>query len=575
MWKAALTLVGGILVTVPAASNAAEIIRLADPDQYELQAAGLRFERRGTITIEAVGLRPPWNDQLAVTAWLLDSSTRKPVWTMKRRDTKRVKGSRLLREADASFEIEAGEYELYFYSGTNSGEVTINLSGIGDIWDWRNRDRDSWDDEIDKCYVSLASNDLSASDVGRFDVTGGFDDALIRMTKLGDSASGSQGFEITRATNLHIYCFTEHPRGSGSPADYGWITNAETHDVVWRPSKRDTRHAGGGDKNRLFNEDVAFEPGRYILRYGTDDSHSYEEFNVPPPYDPLNWGIVVRPGEGFRSSDFSTFEALRPEDVIIALTKVEDSEYREQPFRLKKSGRVHLVALGEYDTSGHEFADYAWISKPGVSEPVWEMTRRNTVPGGGDEKNRLFDGEVELEAGEYELFYTTDDSHAFGEWNAGAPIDPESWGVTMYATSSVGGNDVELIDERDDRGGQGNVIAKIVRVGDDARRRERFTLDRDTDVEIYAIGEGVSGDMIDYAYILDEETGRTAWEMEYRDTRHAGGARKNRVFEGTVHLRAGQYELVYETDGSHSFDGWNERRPRDPASWGVVVKRAK
>jgi hypothetical protein len=573
MWKTALPLVGGILVTLPTASFSAEIVRLVDPDKYELQVVGLSIERRGTVKIEAVGLRPPWNDQMTVTAWLLDGETREPVWAMKRRDTKRVKGSRLLRRVEADVTVDPGKYELYFYSGSNGDNFVINVSGFSDIWNWRRGERD-WEDDLDECFVSVSSDDLSASDVTRFEVTGGHDDALIRFTKLGDSRSETQGFEITSPTKLRIYCLTEHPRGSDSPADYGWIVNAETHDVVWRPSKRDTKPAGGGDKNRLFNEDVAFEPGRYILRYGTDDSHSYEEFNAVPPYDPVNWGITVLPGAGFGSSDFRPFEANRPEDAIITLAQVGNSEFKEQAFRLSKPGSVHLVAIGEYDTGGREFADYAWISRVGSSEPVWEMTRQNTMPGGGDEKNRLFDGEVRLDAGDYELFYTTDDSHAFDDWNAGAPIDPEGWGVTLYATSSIGKGDVKLISRAEERE-SGDIVVKITRVGDDERRRERFSLSQATDLQIHALGEGVGGDMVDYAYIIDDETGRTAWEMEYRDTRHAGGARKNRVFDGVVHLRAGKYELVYESDGSHSFDGWNERRPRDPMNWGVTITRAR
>jgi hypothetical protein len=29
------------------------------------------------------------------------------------------------------------------------------------------------------------------------------------------------------------------------------------------------------------------------------------------------------------------------------------------------------------------------------------------------------------------VVYRTDDSHAFGEWNAAPPRDPDSWGITV------------------------------------------------------------------------------------------------------------------------------------------------
>ena len=48
--------------------------------------------------------------------------------------------------------------------------------------------------------------------------------------------------------------------------------------------------------------------------------------------------------------------------------------------------------------------------------------------------------------------------------------------------------------------------------------------------------------------------------MTYRATEPAGGAPKNRRFDGVVTLPAGEYVLRYETDDSHSF-GVMERGP--------------
>ena len=38
-----------------------------------------------------------------------------------------------------------------------------------------------------------------------------------------------------------------------------------------------------------------------------------------------------------------------------------------------------------------------------------------------------------LAAGDYVLHYRSDDSHAFDDWNAPPPFDPESWGIALYA----------------------------------------------------------------------------------------------------------------------------------------------
>jgi hypothetical protein len=111
-----------------------------------------------------------------------------------------------------------------------------------------------------------------------------------------------------------------------------------------------------------------------------------------------------------------------------------------------------------------------------------------------------------------------------------------------------------------------------MRDSDDGSRR--VSLDRETAVRIYALGEGTSGEMHDYGWIEDARTGRTVWELTYRMTEHGGGAQKNRRFDGVIKLPAGEYVLRYRTDGSHSFGSWNADPPEDPEAWGISVYRA-
>jgi hypothetical protein len=116
-----------------------------------------------------------------------------------------------------------------------------------------------------------------------------------------------------------------------------------------------------------------------------------------------------------------------------------------------------------------------------------------------------------------------------------------------------------------------DLLVQITRVRDHERRHRSLTLDRDTRIRIYALGEGNRDDMYDYAWIEDERTGRTVWEMTWRNTFHAGGARKNRVYDDEIVLDRGRYEVYYITDGSHSFNDWNASRPDDPINWGVTI----
>jgi len=112
-------------------------------------------------------------------------------------------------------------------------------------------------------------------------------------------------------------------------------------------------------------------------------------------------------------------------------------------------------------------------------------------------------------------------------------------------------------------------------VGDNEDEGERFTLESNGKVRVYAIGEGQDGEMHDFAWIEKAGSGRVVWEMTYRMTDHAGGARKNRVFNDAISLDAGEYVVKYVSDGSHSFQRWNASPPSDVMNWGVTVKLVK
>jgi hypothetical protein len=186
----------------------------------------------------------------------------------------------------------------------------------------------------------------------------------------------------------------------------------------------------------------------------------------------------------------------------------------------------------------------------------------------------MFDGIVKLPAGEYVARYETDDSHSYRDWNADAPYEPEAWGMTIYPGPALAAGGFKLLEATPARSKPADALVQLTGVGDHADEEDEFKLDKATRVRIYAIGEGLDGHMYDYGWIEEKRTGRIAWEMTYRSTRPAGGASKNRMFDGEVMLDAGTYEVHYETDGSHSYPDWNDRRPRDPRNWGITVSLA-
>ena len=78
--------------------------------------------------------------------------------------------------------------------------------------------------------------------------------------------------------------------------------------------------------------------------------------------------------------------------------------------------------------------------------------------------------------------------------------------------------------------------------------------------------------MFDYGWIENSD-GSNVWAMLFDQTEPAGGAQKNRMFDGVITLPAGTYVLRYNSDPSHSHFDWNDDPPDDPESWGITVFR--
>ncbi len=549
----------------------AEIKNLRSGD---LESVGFTLKKGADIDIDVVGIKAPRNRTMLAYAWIIDSDTREMVWELESRRTNRFKKNSLLRKKSAVEYLKAGSYELYYsvrkreHWGWNSfnGDFLYELSNLfdGDD-DFRLRKRD-----IRECYVKLTSNELQAADIERFEIDGGLAGALIKHTQLGDSEFIKTGFKLSQAGKLRIYSLIEQPGRNQVPVDHAWIINMETRERVWEIDKWDADYAGGSEKNQLFNDEVKFEKGKYVLYVVTDDSHSYEEFNASPPYDPINWGVTILPGQGFDKSSFSIIDVPGRGDAVIELTRARNNDFHEQSFKLSGESKLHIYAIGEMSSSHREFADYGSIVDAATGETVWEMTYRNTEHAGGASKNRMFDDLITLPAGSYTAYYLTDGSHAYRNWNSSAPFEPDRYGLSIYAADKTGS--IKLVSEKE-LADNTNILARITRVGNSERRRVRFSLDKKTKVNIYALGEGMSGDMYDYAYIIDLESGRDVWEMRYRRSDHAGGANKNRIVRDDIKLGPGEYEVVYESDGSHSFGRWNASPPRDQMNWGVTISR--
>jgi len=543
--------------------HATELAYISGVELGDVESEAFTLNSDQTVTINSVALRhDKFGDQS--TAWILNSETREVVWRV--RDAKKVDRTSKTVEYEDEIDLDAGAYELYLGVSENrwSGDhnvfsllkMVIHSTGI-----------DDWDDIIEVLEVTVSAPD------GRSDGRNSLrrvqeilaKDAIVSITGVGDSESHAGAFKLDRDMDVNIYAIGELKR-KGS-YDSAWLVDLDSGKTVWELAYRKSERAGGAKKNRQFNDTVHLKAGRYAAQYLSDDSHSWPDFNLAPPYDPMAWGITVRPAAKSDLASASPIDYDDPlkQNAFVKLTRMRDNMHRSEGFTLAEPTDVRIFAVGE--GKKREMYDYGWIVNARTLKTVWEMEYRDTKHAGGNEKNRLFDDVVRLDAGSYIVHFATDGSHSYRDWNLPAPFYKDKWGITLIAANGDG--DLSKISEYDPDDDE-NILVRIADADDHEFRSRSFTLDRDQSVGIYAVGEGTRREMSDYAWIEDAD-GDTVWEMTYRKTRHAGGARKNRQVRTKLDLDAGEYEVFYVTDGSHSYRRWNADPPFDQGSWGIMV----
>jgi hypothetical protein len=195
------------------------------------------------------------------------------------------------------------------------------------------------------------------------------------------------------------------------------------------------------------------------------------------------------------------------------------------------------------------------------------MRGRGSEPAGGHPKNRRVVDEVPLPAGTYLVSYVTDDSHAYGSWNASPPNDPAAWGITLFAPDDESASDAEIVDVKE----VDPAIISLIATGDNTHRKQSMTLTRPYRLRVIAVGEGLEGKMYDYGWIENADSGQIVWSMDYGRTREAGGDPKNRMVDDALDLPPGHYRVHFQTDDSHSFESFNAVPPDRPELWGISL----
>ena len=593
------SLAAGLVATSAAAQTTALAdIRDIAPREHREQVFVLTAPQ--TVAIEAVAAEPRrerrdkrWNndswwgndeerDVWPAAAWIIDARTREVVWDVRTANAERSREG--VRRFSGSVRLPAGTFIAHYgsYVATsitnfdNNGSLASFMRGLGSRARGNRGVRYGGpyvDDGSYRDFQLVVRGDgrrASAEEAVQASRPT-YADAIVSIMPDSGGASERRGFELTRAADIEVIAGGEMNRDGDY--DYGWIQDAATRRRVWEMTYRRSQEAGGAHKNRRVRETIHLPAGRYVAYYVTDESHDTYEWNAVPPFDPATYGLTLRIADqaaraGVRAFDW---EPVPQGQTLVSMIGVGDREMRNEGFTLTRAMDLRIYAIGEGSNPDGDMDDYAWIVDANTRRRVWTMRYDDTEHAGGGQKNRLFDGTVRLEPGSYMVYYSSDANHSVAEWNDSPPAEARYYGISIFPAS--GTLDRSVVQPFTRTGASAATIAELVRMRDDVNARRSFTVDREQDVRVYAIGEGIDGEMYDYGWIENAETGRAVWEMTWRSTTRAGGASKNRLFDGTVHLPAGRYVLRWQSDGSHSFGDWNDDAPEDPEMWGITVSR--
>ena len=546
-------------------------IKVGTSETGEIATFAFKLHKDTTVHVKSAGLVVPSSmidgqgTRYYYYGWIIDSSTRKPVWDSRSRSNK---NKQWVFEYDGELTLKKGNYEIYYAAIRD----TFNRAVVS-----KNKYKDRRGKRNNRGIFRKYKSKLNVTVTAPRGAMNGFaTESLIKarlkkvpiaLVRAGDDARMSADFELAKETRLRIYALGEAIVRDGDIHDYGWITNADSGEIVWFMGVRAASYAGGTNRNIQVRKQIVLPAGRYRAHYITDDSHAYGVWNSMPPDDPFFWGMTIRP---VRAKDpLKVIDKIDDPKPVIAINKVTGSQNLVRGMELKKKLTLRLLCIGEFPKSLGEPVDYGWITNAHSGEIVWSMEKDRVRHAGGRHKNSMVDRHLTLPKGSYLVHYRSNGAHHYGRFVLGSPHDPERYGITLWPLHESDRDQIKAF-EKDARKTP-NVLVRIQKVGNHAYKEATFELARDARIRIFAMGEGNAKGMADYAWIEDDRTGHMVWEMKFSKTSHAGGDKMNRLFDGNIGLKRGRYKVLYETDGSHAYKQWNKRPPDNEERYGVTI----
>ncbi len=547
------------------------LVVFVDLHSHELKHAAFELGETAEVAIQATGSFDPEAIPagLAAQGWIVRRADREVVWHMDPHAVDRGRGNVAYVRGD-TFALDAGIYDVY-YATYGQAET---------------RNRQLWRSDVDKWQFVLGLTDETASarllPYQQLDrIEDATDNLVWKTAPMRNGQEKAYLFEVKQRTQLEIYAVGEI---DDEPKDFAWIEDAGTGARIWGMTKDNTEPAGGLASNRQFHGTLTLLPGAYRAVSKTDRRHAYRSWDANPPYNPAAWGLALYATDADAIADFDPWHSRDP---IVSFTRVPNNARLSQRFEVQQPIHVVIYDVGEM-TDRHSIYDYGELLKEETDRKrsVWKMSWDKTVGAGGGKKNRLEVAFLRLEPGVYTFHYQTDGSHAFEDWNEGAPDYPERWGATIFpVAAALDSGVVRLLQAPEEEAWvapnaplnvavahMGEAIVSWTRLRGEVEESRAFELDKEAKLHIVALGEITRyGNQYDYGWIERIDSGEIVWEMKLNNTLSAGGAEKNRRFDGVVTLPPGQYLVHYKTDDSHHYEAFHEDAPEDAQAWGITI----
>lgn len=259
------------------AKPGAVLVRLTGVGDNELRSETFKVTKSIEVRVHAEGEYNRYSNSMADFAWIVTADGDQTVWVMTCGNSTPAGGAAKNLAYDGVVALGPGEYTVCYVSDGSHSYA------------------DGWNDSPPHDQKAYGVTLYAINGGGAFEHVGrprsSEPGILVALTCDTDDNECSARFTIPSPTRVRIRAMGEgHHRVM---ADYGWIVNITTGDVVWEMTYRKTSHAGGADKNRRVDQVILLDKGEYALHFVTDGSHSPEEWNAEPPIEPIAWGIAL------------------------------------------------------------------------------------------------------------------------------------------------------------------------------------------------------------------------------------------------------------------------------------------